>query len=133
MRDATSGRTALKKAPTGIPGLDEITNGGFPAGRPTLVSGGPGSGKTLLGITFLVNGATLYNEPGVLMSFEENAADLANDVESLGFDLPALVAQKKLLVDYVHVDRSEIEETRSEEHTSELQSQSNLVCRLLLE
>src|SRR5687767_5273990 len=111
MRDATPARSALKKAPTGIPGLDEITNGGFPAGRPTLVSGGPGSGKTLLGITFLVNGATLYNEPGVLMSFEENAADLANDVESLGFDLPALVAQKKLVVDYVHVDRSEIEET----------------------
>ena len=111
MKDATPARSALKKAPTGIPGLDEITNGGLPAGRPTLVSGGPGSGKTLLGITFLVNGATLYNEPGVLMSFEEDAADLANDVDSLGFDLPALIAQKKLIVDYVHVDRSEIEET----------------------
>jgi circadian clock protein KaiC len=111
MRDATPARAALKKAPTGIPGLDEITNGGFPAGRPTLISGGPGSGKTLLGITFLVHGATLYNEPGVLMSFEENAADLAHDVESLGFDLLSLVAQKKLVVDYVHVDRSENEET----------------------
>ena len=111
MRDATPARAALKKAPTGIPGLDEITNGGFPAGRPTLISGGPGSGKTLLGITFLVNGATLYNEPGVLMTFEENAGDLANDVQSLGYDLSALVEQKKLLVDYVHVDRSEIEET----------------------
>ena len=111
MRDATPARAALKKAPTGIPGLDEITYGGLPAGRPTLISGGPGSGKTLLGITFLVNGATLYGEPGVLMSFEANAADLANDVKSLGFDLPALAAQKKLLVDYVHVDRSEIEET----------------------
>lgn len=112
MRDATThARAALRKAPTGIPGLDEITNGGFPAGRPTLISGGPGSGKTLLGITFLVNGATLYNEPGVLMTFEENAADLASDVRALGFDLSALVEQKKLLVDYVHVDRSEIEET----------------------
>ena len=112
MRDATTpARAALKKAPTGIPGLDEITNGGFPAGRPTLISGGPGSGKTLLGITFLVNGSTLYNEPGVLMTFEENAEDLANDVKSLGFDLSALVEQKKLLVDYVHVERSEIEET----------------------
>ena len=101
----------MAKAPTGIPGLDEITNGGFPAGRPTLISGGPGSGKTLMGITFLVNGATRYGEPGVLMTFEENVGDLENDVRSLGFDLSALVAQKKLLIDYVHVDRSEIEET----------------------
>jgi circadian clock protein KaiC len=111
MSDQNQTQPALKKALTGIPGLDEITNGGLPAGRPTLVSGGPGSGKTLLGITFLVNGATLYEEPGVLMSFEENASDLAEDVKSLGFDLHELVAQKKLIVDYVHVDRSEIEET----------------------
>src|SRR6187402_326687 len=111
MSDDTATRPELKKAPTGIPGLDEITNGGFPAGRPTLITGGPGSGKTLLGITFLVNGATLYGEPGVLMSFEENLEDLTEDVKSLGFDLPGLIAQKKLLVDYVHVDRSEIEET----------------------
>src|SRR5688500_337045 len=111
MRDASTARPALKTAPTGIPGLDEITNGGFPAGRPTLITGGPGSGKTLLGISFLVNGAALYNEPGVLMTFEENLADLTNDVKSLGFDLSALIEQKKLLVDYVHVDRSEIEET----------------------
>ena len=111
MSDDTAIRPELKKTPTGIPGLDEITNGGLPAGRPTLITGGPGSGKTLFGITFLVNGALHYGEPGVLMSFEENASDLANDVASLGFDLPALVAQKKLLVDYVHVDRSEIEET----------------------
>src|SRR5581483_6540861 len=66
----------LRKAPTGISGLDEITQGGLPAGRPTLVAGGPGSGKTLLGITFLVNGATLFDEPGVLMTFEENAEEL---------------------------------------------------------
>ena len=82
-----------------------------PQGRPTLVSGGPGSGKTLLGISFLVNGAQQFAEPGVLLTFEENADELAQDVRSLGFDLDALVAQKKLIVDYVHVDRSEIEET----------------------
>ena len=104
-------RPALKKAATGIPGLDEITNGGFPAGRPTLIAGAAGSGKTLLGITFLVNGATLFDEPGVLMSFEERAEELAEDVASLGFDLPGLEADRKLLIDYVHVDRNEIEET----------------------
>lgn len=101
----------LEKSPTGIPGLDEITNGGLPTGRPTLISGGPGSGKTLLGITFLVNGAVQFGEPGVLMTFEENAEELAQDVASLGFDLPALVAEGHLVVDYVHVERSEIEET----------------------
>src|SRR6187399_2350789 len=111
MTDATPSREALKKAPTGIAGLDEITHGGFPAGRPTLVAGGPGSGKTLLGITFLVNGAVRFDEPGVLMTFEENAEELAEDVASLGFDLAALVAEGKLVVDYVHLDRSEIEET----------------------
>jgi circadian clock protein KaiC len=106
-----STRAELQKAPTGIPGLDDITNGGLPQGRPTLVSGGPGSGKTLLGVSFLVNGAQQYAEPGVLMTFEENAAELAQDVRSLGFDLDMLVAQKKIIVDYIHVDRSEIEET----------------------
>ena len=80
MTDATLTRPELRKAPTGIPGLDEITNGGLPAGRPTLVAGGPGSGKTLLGLSFLINGVTKFNEPGVLMTFEENADDLANDV-----------------------------------------------------
>src|SRR3954470_21093563 len=104
-------RSEIEKAPTGIPGLDEITFGGLPAGRPTLVSGGPGAGKTLLGISFLVNGAQTYGEPGVLLSFEENAEELAQDVRSLGYDLDKLVEQKKLLIDYVHVDRSEIEET----------------------
>src|SRR3954464_7854844 len=104
-------RSEIDKAPTGIAGLDEITFGGLPAGRPTLVAGGPGSGKTLLGISFLVNGAQTFSEPGVLLSFEENAEELAQDVRSLGYDLDKLVAQKKLLIDYVHVDRSEIEET----------------------
>jgi circadian clock protein KaiC len=103
--------SALPKSPTGIDGLDEITNGGLPTGRPTLVVGGPGAGKTLLGVTFLVNGAVHYNEPGVLMSFEENADELAGDVASLGYDLPGLAERGQLLVDYVHVDRSEIEET----------------------
>ena len=101
----------IEKARTGISGLDEITFGGLPAGRPTLVSGGPGSGKTLLGVSFLVNGAQSFGEPGVLLTFEENADELARDVRSLGYDLNRLVEQKKLLVDYVHVDRSEIEET----------------------
>src|SRR5688572_5812227 len=104
-------RPEIEKAPTGILGLDEITFGGLPAGRPTLVAGGPGSGKTLLGVSFLVNGAQTYSEPGVLLTFEENAAELAQDVRSLGYDLNQLVEQNKLLVDYVHVDRSEIEET----------------------
>jgi circadian clock protein KaiC len=104
-------RAELKKSPTGIPGLDDITRGGLPQGRPTLVAGGPGSGKTLLGISFLVNGAQQFSEPGVLMTFEENADELAQDVRSLGYDLDTLVAQKKLIVDYIHVDRSEIEET----------------------
>ena len=102
---------ALRKSLTGIPGLDEITHGGLPTGRPTLVAGGPGSGKTLLGITFLVNGALQFNEPGVLMTFEENAEELAEDVASLGFDLETLKAEGRLVVDYVHVERSEIEET----------------------
>jgi circadian clock protein KaiC len=106
-----SNRSQISKAPTGIPGLDEITFGGLPAGRPTLVSGGPGSGKTLLGVSFLVNGAQDHAEPGVLVTFEENAEELAQDVRSLGYDLDKLVAEGKLLVDYVHVDRSEIEET----------------------
>ena len=102
---------ALRKVPSGIDGLDEITGGGLPAGRPTLVCGGPGSGKTLVGLSFLVNGARHYGEPGVLLSFEESARDLASDVASLGFDLPRLVAEGQLFVDYVHIDRSEIEET----------------------
>jgi circadian clock protein KaiC len=101
----------IAKSPTGIPGLDEITNGGLPAGRPTLVAGGPGSGKTLLGVSFLVEGAQRFHEPGVLLTFEENADELAQDVRSLGYDLHKLCDEKKLLIDYIHVDRSEIEET----------------------
>ena len=101
----------LPKALTGIRGLDEITRGGLPKGRPTLVCGGPGSGKTLLALTFLVNGALQFDEPGVLMTFEENEEEIASDVESLGFHLGELIKAQKLAIDYVRVERSEIEET----------------------
>jgi len=102
---------ALPKSPTGISGLDEITSGGLPKGRPTLVCGGAGSGKTLFGVEFLVRGVTQFNEPGVFMSFEESAEELTKNVASLGFDLNRLTASKRLLIDYVHIERSEIEET----------------------
>src|SRR6185436_6084691 len=101
----------LPKTPTGIRGLDEITRGGLPQGRPTLVCGGPGSGKTLLALTFLVNGIVQFGEPGVLLTCEANADEMAADVASLGFDLPALIRAGTLAVDYVRVERSEIEET----------------------
>ncbi len=101
----------LPKAPTGIEGLDEITGGGLPRGRPTLVCGSAGCGKTLLAMEFLVRGATQFGEPGVFMAFEETAEELTQNVRSLGFDLDELVEQKKLVVDYVRVERSEIEET----------------------
>src|SRR5215213_3823011 len=110
----TSGKGStpkLPKAPTGIEGLDEITGGGLPLGRPTLVCGSAGCGKTLLAMEFLVRGATQFGEPGVFMAFEETAEELAQNVRSLGFDLEDLAEQNKLLVDYVHVERSEIEET----------------------
>jgi circadian clock protein KaiC len=100
----------LPKAPTGIEGLDEITDGGLPLGRPTLVCGSAGCGKTLLAIEFLVRGIQEYNEPGVLMTFEETADELAANVASLGFDLQQLQADKKLRLDHVHIDRSEVEE-----------------------
>jgi circadian clock protein KaiC len=101
----------LQKCPTGIKGLDEITGGGLPQGRPTLVCGGTGCGKTLLAMEFLVRGATEYGEPGVYMSFEEKSEELTKNFASLGFDLNDLVARKKLALDYVHIERKEIEET----------------------
>jgi len=101
----------LPKTPTGIEGLDEITGGGLPTGRPTLIAGSAGCGKTMLAVEFLVRGATQFDEPGVFMMFEENAAELTANVRSLGFDLAALEAQKKIALDYVHIERSEIEET----------------------
>jgi len=101
----------LPKSPTGITGLDEITGGGLPTGRPTLVCGSAGCGKTMLAVEFLVRGAVEFGEPGVFMMFEENAAELTANVRSLGFDLDELVEQKKIAIDHVHIERSEIEET----------------------
>src|SRR5436189_1732022 len=101
---------ALPKAPTGIAGLDEITGGGLPRGRPSLVCGSAGCGKTLFAIEFLVRGATEFGEPGVFIAFEERANELAQNVASLGFDLPDLQKRRLLAIDHVRVERSEIEE-----------------------
>jgi len=101
----------LLKTPTGISGLDEITEGGIPTGRPTLICGEAGCGKTLMSLEFIVRGALEYNEPGVFMAFEEKTDELASNVGSLGFDLAQLQREKKLKLDYVHIDRSEIQET----------------------
>ena len=101
----------LAKTPTGIPGMDEVTEGGIPKGRPTLVCGGAGAGKTLFAMEFLVNGAVQYNEPGVFLAFEETAEELAKNVASLGFDLKDLITRKKMIVEFVQIERSEIEET----------------------
>lgn len=103
--------SGLAKAKTGIFGLDDITNGGLPQGRPTLVCGSAGSGKTLFGMEFLVRGATQFGEPGVFMSFEETEKDLTENVASLGFDLKDLVARKKMAMDWVYIERKDIEET----------------------
>jgi circadian clock protein KaiC len=108
---AGSPPVSLPKCPSGIRGFDEITGGGLPKGRPTLVGGSAGSGKTLFSMEFLVRGALEHGEPGVFMSFEENARELAQNVASLGFDLAGLSARKKILVDHVRVERSEIEVT----------------------
>jgi circadian clock protein KaiC len=115
MKKKTSKPTApaalLPKCPTGIQGLDEITAGGLPRGRPTLVCGGAGCGKTLLAAEFLVRGAVQFDEPGVLMAFEETEKELTANVASLGFDLAGLIRRKKIVVDYVHVERSEVQES----------------------
>jgi circadian clock protein KaiC len=102
---------SLPKAPTGITGLDEITFGGLPRGRPTLICGAAGCGKTLLAMEFLVHGAMQYNEPGVFMAFEETEQELRKNVASLGYDLEDLSNRKKLVIDYVQIERNEIEET----------------------
>jgi len=101
----------LEKCPTGIRGLDDITQGGLPRGRPTLVCGGTGCGKTLLALEFIVRGILEFDEPGVFMSFEETSEELAKNVASLGFDLEGLIRDQKLAMDYVHIERSEIEVT----------------------
>ncbi|HEX2329401.1 MAG TPA: circadian clock protein KaiC [Candidatus Angelobacter sp.] len=110
-RNGTGDELVLGKVPTGIRGLDQVTHGGFPRGRTALVCGGPGAGKTLLGLEFLVRGATVFNEPGVCFAFEETGEELATNVASLGYDLPSLIRSKKLAVEYVHVERKLIEET----------------------
>jgi circadian clock protein KaiC len=107
----SSGVSTLSKAPTGIHGLDEITGGGLPRGRPTLICGSAGCGKTLLSVEFLVRGVMEFDEPGVFMSFEESAEEIAANVRSLGYDLDELQDQGKLRIDHVHVERSEISET----------------------
>jgi circadian clock protein KaiC len=101
----------VPKVPTGIRGLDEITNGGLPGGRATLVCGDVGCGKTVFGVEFLVRGAEQFGEPGVLMTFEETPAELTQSVRALGFDLKRLVDEKKLSLHYIHIDRREIEVT----------------------
>ncbi len=101
----------LPKAATGIQGLDEITGGGLPRGRPTLVCGGAGCGKTVMALEFLVRGATQFQEPGVVVSFEETPGELAQNVASMGFDLNGLIARRRLLIDHMRVDASEITET----------------------
>jgi len=108
---AGSEQKSLLKARTGIPGLDQITLGGLPARRPTLICGGPGCGKTLFATSFLINGATLFGEPGVFMSFEESTDDLIQNVASLGYDLAKLICEKQIALDFVRVERSEIEES----------------------
>jgi circadian clock protein KaiC len=107
----TSSAARLPKCPTGIQGLDEITDGGLPLRRPTLVCGGAGCGKTLLAAEFLVRGAVRFGEPGVFMAFEETEAELKANVASLGFDLAGLVRRKKIVIDYVHIERSEVQES----------------------
>lgn len=104
-------QTQLPKTPTGIHGLDEVTFGGLPKGRPTLITGGAGSGKTMIAMEFLVRGATEFGEPGVFISFEESASDLAANFASRGYDLSKLEGDGKLAIDYVYIERSEIEET----------------------
>lgn len=110
-RSIEARQSSLPKCPTGIAGLDEITLGGLPQGRPTLICGGAGCGKTLFGVEFLARGAIQFGEAGVCISFEETAEDLAKNVLSLGFDLDALVKSKKLIVDHIQLDKNQIAET----------------------
>ena len=110
-KEITSPKETLPKTLTGIQGLDEITGGGLPTGRPTLICGSAGCGKTLFAMEFIVHGAMLYNEPGVFMAFEETEKDLTSNVVSLGYDLDNLVATKKIVLDHVYIERKEIEET----------------------
>lgn len=107
----TSKIPLLDKCPSGIRGFDQVTAGGLPRGRPTLICGGPGCGKTVFSLEFLIRGIVDHGEPGVFVSFEESPEDLRKNVASLGLDLDALIEDKRLAVDHVRVERSEIEET----------------------
>jgi len=111
IKPAHAGKFMFEKIPSGIKGLDEITGGGLPKGRPALVSGGPGCGKTLFAMEFIARGIIDYNEPGVFVAFEEKIDDLKKNFHSMGFDLDELVRQKKLVLDHITIDRTEIEET----------------------
>lgn len=111
IKPARAGKFEFEKTPSGIKGLDEITEGGLPKGRPALVSGGPGCGKTLFAMEFIARGIIDYNEPGVFIAFEEKIDDLKKNFTSLGFDLEDLVKTKKLVLDHITIDRTEIEET----------------------
>jgi circadian clock protein KaiC len=102
---------AIAKAPTGISGLDEVLDGGLPRGRPTIITGRAGCGKTLLSMEFLARGAREFGEPGVFVSFEESPRELIENMASLGFDVAGLQAEGKLLLEHIHIERSEIEET----------------------
>jgi circadian clock protein KaiC len=110
-REGQFRRHLLPKSPTSIQGFDEITGGGLPKGRPTLVCGGAGCGKTLFAMEFLVRGAIQYNEPGVFMSFEETEKELTANVASLGFDLDDLVRRKKIWIEHIHLERAENEQS----------------------
>ena len=103
---------SIGKSATGIRGLDEITQGGLPQGRPTLLCGSAGCGKTLFGMTFLYKGAVEYDEPGVFLAFEEHPEDLIKNVGSLNYDIEKLIAEKKLAIDHVEIERSKIAENR---------------------
>src|SRR5580765_4256770 len=105
-----SAAVELPKVPTGIDGLDQVTRGGLPKGRPTLICGAAGCGMTLMAMEFLVRGATQFNEPGVFVTFEESPEELAANVRSLGFDIDRLVAEEKIAVDFVRIEAAEIVE-----------------------
>src|ERR1700760_3408343 len=109
-RVVTRDLPVIEKAATGIDGLDEITFGGLPKGRPTLLCGAAGCGKTLFAMTFLYNGVVHHDEPGIFIAFEEQPDDLIKNVGSLGYGIERLIAEKKFAVDHIHIERNEIEE-----------------------
>ena len=110
MSDSRPSTKSLAKSSTGISGFDDLTLGGLPEGRPTLVCGTAGCGKTLFAATFLVHGARELDEPGVFVSFEERPSDIIENVASLGFDLDALIEAEKVVIEHIAVDPSEVAE-----------------------